>query len=123
MKNSLTEAKEVFSDQRFRFKKLNGLSILEKNDKDVRWNEIINRISSPVLFILPHSYSSNSELTPLSSLADFGGEIKNFPLITQEVSGLNSLVPTTLVLSLTYSKIFYDTDITADTSYLYLSQQ
>ena len=38
--------------------------------------------------------SSNSELPPLSSLANFGGEIKNFPLITQEIAGLRSLVNT-----------------------------
>jgi len=37
--------------------------------------------------------SSNSELPPLPSLTDFGGEIENFPLITQETAGLKSLVP------------------------------
>lgn len=37
--------------------------------------------------------SSNSELPPLSSLTDFGVEIKNFPMIAQEIVDLKSLVP------------------------------
>jgi hypothetical protein len=35
---------------------------------------------------------SNSELPPLSSLTYFGGKLKNFPLITQKIADLKSLV-------------------------------